>query len=306
MAFARKIGNLVKQTITSNPSLYQAVRCMSSSKIFVGGLSYGTDDQGLREAFTSFGEVIEARVIMDRETGRSRGFGFVTFTSSEEASTAISGMDSKELHGRFIRVNYAADRSRSGYGGYGGGSGGTYAGSAGGFGSGGSYGGGGYGAGNGGYQGGGYGGSSYNESGDGYRDSGYAGGGNGGSYNQSSYGGGNSGNYSSGYGGGNVGYGGDSGGYGVSTGGDNYNVAEGSGGNDNLAGGAFSDSYSGISGAHESGGNSATDYGTGFNQQDNANAFQNPSSYGNTSQENQLDGKYKDDSDEPGYANKQS
>ncbi|THU71605.1 hypothetical protein C4D60_Mb04t03220 [Musa balbisiana] len=59
------------------------------------GLSYGTDDQSLRETFTNYGEVVEARVIIDRETGRSRGFGFVTFTSNEEASAAISGMDGK-------------------------------------------------------------------------------------------------------------------------------------------------------------------------------------------------------------------
>ncbi|KRZ63980.1 Glycine-rich RNA-binding protein 3, mitochondrial, partial [Trichinella papuae] len=80
--------------------MYQAMRSMSSSKLFVGGLSFGTDDQSLREAFTSYGEVVEARVIVDRETGRSRGFGFVTFTSTEEASAAITGMDGKDLHGR--------------------------------------------------------------------------------------------------------------------------------------------------------------------------------------------------------------
>ncbi|KAG6482602.1 hypothetical protein ZIOFF_059234 [Zingiber officinale] len=105
MAFANRIGNLLKKSVTSS-SLFQAARWMSSSKVFIGGLSYGTDDQSLREAFTSF-----ARVIMDRETGRSRGFGFVTFTSSEEASAAISGMDGKDVHGRMVRVNYATDRT---------------------------------------------------------------------------------------------------------------------------------------------------------------------------------------------------
>ncbi|XP_009416565.2 glycine-rich RNA-binding protein 2, mitochondrial [Musa acuminata AAA Group] len=149
MALASKLGNLLKQAVTSNPSLYQAIRCMSSSKVFVGGLSYGTDDQSLRESFTGFGEVVEARVIVDRDTGRSRGFGFVTFTSGEEASAAISGMDGKDLHGRIVRVNYATDRTGGfrGGGGYGGGGSG-YGGSGGGYSGGGGYGGntGGYGS----------------------------------------------------------------------------------------------------------------------------------------------------------------
>ncbi|WOL14461.1 glycine-rich RNA-binding protein 10-like [Canna indica] len=158
MAFANRIGNILKKAATSSPSLYQAIRCMSSSKVFVGGISYGTDDQGLREAFTSYGEVVEARVIMDRDTGRSRGFGFVTFTSAEEASAAISGMDGKDLHGRMVRVNYATDRTGGFRGGYGGGGGGGYGGGGGG-GSGYGGGGGNYGAGGGGYGGGGYGGN---------------------------------------------------------------------------------------------------------------------------------------------------
>ncbi|XXG63429.1 hypothetical protein AAC387_Pa05g1625 [Persea americana] len=133
MAFNSKIGNLLKQTVNkhiktelsaSNPLLFQAIRCMSSSKIFLGGLSYSTDDTSLREACSSYGEVIEARVILDRETGRSRGFGFVTFTSGEEASAAISALDGKDLHGRMVRVNYATDRAGGSRGGYGGGSGG--------------------------------------------------------------------------------------------------------------------------------------------------------------------------------------
>ncbi|XP_042415076.1 glycine-rich RNA-binding protein 3, mitochondrial-like [Zingiber officinale] len=106
---------------------------MSSSKVFVGGLSYSTDDQSLREVFISFVELVEARVIMDRETGRSRGFGFVTFTSSEEASIVISGMDGMDVHSRMVRVNYTTDRTggfRDGgdYGGRGGASGGCYGG----------------------------------------------------------------------------------------------------------------------------------------------------------------------------------
>lgn len=85
------------------------------------------DDQSLRESFTEYGEVIEARIIHDRETGRSRGFGFVSFTSNEEAAAAIAAMDGKDLHGRLVHVNYATERTggfRSGGGGYGGGDGG--------------------------------------------------------------------------------------------------------------------------------------------------------------------------------------
>lgn len=145
MAFANRFGNLFKQAVNSSPSLYQAIRCMSSSKLFVGGLAYGTDDHYLREAFIGFGEVTEARVIMDRETGRSRGFGFVSFTSDEEANNAMSSMDGKELQGRVVRVNYATERT----GGFRGGGGGGY----------------GYGGGPGAYGGGG---NNYRGGGDGY------------------------------------------------------------------------------------------------------------------------------------------
>ena len=120
-ADVKNIGGLLKKTSSSNLSLFQAIRCMSSSKLFIGALSYNTDDQSLREAFTSFGQVVEARVILDRETGRSRGFGFITFTSREENSAAISGMEGKDLHGRWVRVNYATDRPAWPARGYGGG-----------------------------------------------------------------------------------------------------------------------------------------------------------------------------------------
>ena len=79
-------------------------------KLFVGGLSWGTDDQGLREAFESFGEVTDAKVITDRETGRSRGFGFVTFANPEDGDRAIEEMDGQPLDGRNIRVNEAQER----------------------------------------------------------------------------------------------------------------------------------------------------------------------------------------------------
>ncbi|XP_019420185.1 PREDICTED: glycine-rich RNA-binding protein 4, mitochondrial-like isoform X2 [Lupinus angustifolius] len=151
MAFFNKIGNLLKHSAAkhinqdlsaSTPSIFQAIRSMSSAKVFVGGISYSTDDTSLRESFARYGEVLDAKVIIDRETGRSRGFGFITYATSEDASSAIQGMDGQDLHGRRVRVNYATERERPGFGGGGGG----YGGGGGGYG-GGSYGGGGYGGG---------------------------------------------------------------------------------------------------------------------------------------------------------------
>lgn len=93
-------------------------------KVFVGGLSWNTNDDTLRQAFEPFGAVDDAKVIQDRETGRSRGFGFVTFASDDGAQQAISGMDGKDLDGRTIKVNEAEDKPRGGGGGGGGGRGG--------------------------------------------------------------------------------------------------------------------------------------------------------------------------------------
>lgn len=81
-----------------------------SNKIFVGGLNWGTTDAGLQDAFSAFGEVVEARVIKDRETGRSRGFGFVTFAETDSVAQAIEAMNGTELDGRSIRVNEAQER----------------------------------------------------------------------------------------------------------------------------------------------------------------------------------------------------
>ena len=89
-----------------------------SKKLFVGGLNWKTTDDGLREAFEPFGQISEAKVITDRETGRSRGFGFVTFAEGEAADKAVNGMNGKELEGRRIQVNEAEERSfRGGPGG---------------------------------------------------------------------------------------------------------------------------------------------------------------------------------------------
>jgi cold-inducible RNA-binding protein len=88
-----------------------------AKKLFVGGLSWDTTDDGLRKAFVTHGEVTEAKVITDRDTGRSRGFGFVTFTQDEDAKTAISKMDGTNLDGKTIKVNEAQEMSPRGGGG---------------------------------------------------------------------------------------------------------------------------------------------------------------------------------------------
>jgi cold-inducible RNA-binding protein len=91
-----------------------------SKKLFVGSLSWNINDHGLREAFEPFGEITEATVITDRDSGRSRGFGFVTFVDDEAADKAISALDGTELDGRPIKVNVARERNREGGGGRGG------------------------------------------------------------------------------------------------------------------------------------------------------------------------------------------
>ncbi|MBX3271962.1 MAG: RNA-binding protein [Sandaracinaceae bacterium] len=92
-----------------------------SNKLFVGSLSWGTDDHSLRAAFERFGEVTDAKVITDRETGRSRGFGFVTFADASAANQAAREMNGAELDGRSLNVDIAQERSRGGGGGGGGG-----------------------------------------------------------------------------------------------------------------------------------------------------------------------------------------
>ncbi|HSN56517.1 MAG TPA: hypothetical protein VLT32_17750 [Candidatus Sulfomarinibacteraceae bacterium] len=95
-----------------------------SKKLFVGSLSWNTDDRGLREAFAAHGEVSEAVVISDRDTGRSRGFGFVTFEDDDAADKAVAALNGTELDGRTIRVDVAQAKERNRGGGGGGGRGG--------------------------------------------------------------------------------------------------------------------------------------------------------------------------------------
>ncbi len=83
---------------------------MAGTKLFIGNLSFDTTDASLEEAFAEHGNVVSAKVITDRETGRSRGFGFVEFETAEEAAAAMKAMDGVEVDGRPVRVNEAQDK----------------------------------------------------------------------------------------------------------------------------------------------------------------------------------------------------
>jgi RNA recognition motif-containing protein len=168
------------------------------NKLYVGNLAYSVRDDSLQQAFGQFGTVTSAKVMMDRDTGRSKGFGFVEMGSDAEAQAAINGMNGQALEGRAIVVNEARPREDR-PGGFGGGGGGRSGGGGGGYGGGGGGGGGGYGGGGGGAGGGGGGRSPY------------GGGGGGG---RSPYGSGGGGGGRSGGGGGGYGGGGGSGGRG--------------------------------------------------------------------------------------------
>lgn len=160
------------------------------NKLYVGNLAYSVRDESLQEAFGQFGTVTSAKVMMDRDTGRSKGFGFVEMGSDAEAQAAINGMNGQALEGRAIVVNEARPREER-PGGFGGG-GGSRGGGGGGYGGGG--GGGGYGGGGAGGGGGGGGRSPYGGGGGGGGRSPYGGGGGGGSRGGGGgYGGGSSG-----------------------------------------------------------------------------------------------------------------
>lgn len=127
MALFRKMGkNFVvnHDSPMSTLSVFQATRSMSSAKLFVGGLSDNTDETRLQNHFARYGEVLDAKIIMDRKTGMPRGFGFVTFATAEEASAAletmnlaIKAMKNQDLYGRMVRVNYAIEKPHPGFGG---------------------------------------------------------------------------------------------------------------------------------------------------------------------------------------------
>ncbi len=164
------------------------------NKLYVGNLPYSVRDGDLEQSFGQFGTVTSAKVMMERDTGRSKGFGFVEMGSDAEAQAAINGMNGQPLGGRSLVVNEARPMEprppRSGGGGYGGGGGGGYGGGGREGGGGGGYGGGGREGGGGGYGGGGGGGR--REGGGGY----------GGGGRREGAAGGNDGNFRSPYGGG--------------------------------------------------------------------------------------------------------
>ena len=91
-----------------------------SEKLFVGNLSFNTTENDLQDAFAAHGTVIEANLMMDRATGRPRGFAFVTMSSAEEAQKAIAAMNGKEMDGRALTVNVARPREERAPGGGGG------------------------------------------------------------------------------------------------------------------------------------------------------------------------------------------
>ena len=89
------------------------------NKLYVGNLSYSMTTDQLRETFTEFGEITDAIVITDRQSGRSKGFGFVEFAKEEDAQKAVDAMDKKEVGGRNIVVNVARPKTENREGGYG-------------------------------------------------------------------------------------------------------------------------------------------------------------------------------------------
>ncbi|HEX2676904.1 MAG TPA: RNA-binding protein [Polyangiales bacterium] len=93
------------------------------NRLYIGNLSFNANGDTLREAFSAFGEVADVHVVTDRDSGQSRGFGFVTMGSPQEAQAAMTAMDGKMIDGRAVRVNEAEERQQRGGGGGGGGGG---------------------------------------------------------------------------------------------------------------------------------------------------------------------------------------
>ncbi|TQD87160.1 hypothetical protein C1H46_027300 [Malus baccata] len=118
---------MLRRLVHSNPKLSYSsslllppallISCRGiATKLFVGGLSFYTNEKGLSEAFSQYGQVIEAQIVSDRVSERSKGFGFVTFASEDEAHKALEEMNGKPLNGRVIFVDYAKPRTNYGSG----------------------------------------------------------------------------------------------------------------------------------------------------------------------------------------------
>lgn len=115
-------------SVGSGSEKYSGFRIRIVKKIYVGNLPYSVNDAEIRKMFESHGEVASASVVLDRDTGRPRGFGFVEMSNNDEADAAINAMNGQEMGGRALVVNEARPRENSGggggRGGYGGGGGG--------------------------------------------------------------------------------------------------------------------------------------------------------------------------------------
>jgi len=83
----------------------------SSKKLYVGNIAYGISDNDLKESFEPYGEVVSAQIIMDRDSGRSKGFGFVEMSNEDEAQAAIDGLNGVDIQGRALTVNEARPRT---------------------------------------------------------------------------------------------------------------------------------------------------------------------------------------------------
>ncbi|KAL2928140.1 Glycine-rich RNA-binding protein 4 mitochondrial [Bienertia sinuspersici] len=94
------------------PFCSPSVSSPSNNKLFVAGLSWSVDERSLLDAFSHFGEVTEVRIMYDKVTGRSRGFGFVYFAKDDDAVSAKGAMDGRELLGRPMRISYALEKAR--------------------------------------------------------------------------------------------------------------------------------------------------------------------------------------------------
>jgi len=110
------VGNSVEQRVFLN----EHHKSMSNNKLFVGNLSFNTTENDLQDAFAEHGNVEEVKLMTDRDTGRPRGFGFVTMSTAEEAQAAMNALNGRQLDGRALTVNVAKPREeRSGGSGYG-------------------------------------------------------------------------------------------------------------------------------------------------------------------------------------------
>ena len=110
MVIPGQVGDSVWRGEFENDEAQVNVENCSMKNIYVGNLAYSVSDEDLQEAFAAFGEVARAKVIMDRDTGRSKGFGFVEMPDDSEADAAINGLNEQPINGRNVRVNEARPR----------------------------------------------------------------------------------------------------------------------------------------------------------------------------------------------------